>query len=55
MTTFRLDFTRAFFESRFDISYFIISLPLLIIAQQQAILIVRMQKNGKHTNDPVVF
>ncbi len=55
MTIFRLDFTRAFFESRFDISYFIISLPLLIIAQQQAILMVRMQKNGKHANDPVVF
>lgn len=44
----------AFYEGRFDISYFIISLPFLIITQQQAILTLCVPKSEQGTVDAVV-
>lgn len=55
ITVIRLGFTAAFYESRFDVTYFILSLPFLIITQQQSMgLLSAAQKKGRRLSGSVL-
>jgi hypothetical protein len=49
ITVVHFGFTSAFYRSTFDVSYFVLSLPFLIITQQQSMSLLWVQKNERRT------